>query len=60
MGIKYFWNSKGLPGTQKGGEKLILVFLSISRQFWVSRSALARPKQFQKYFMLLISVYNRG
>ena len=57
---EYFWNSfgrtKGLPGTQKGGEKLILVFLSISHTFWVSESPLAQPKQFQKYFMLLFSV----
>ena len=48
--IQYFWNSfgrtKGLPGTQKGDEKLILVFLSISHPFWVSWSPLARPKQF--------------
>ena len=28
-----FGGVKGLPGTQKGGEKLILVFLSISHPF---------------------------
>ena len=58
--MKYIWNSfgqtKGLPGTQEGGEKLILALLSISHPFWVSWSPLARPKTFQKYCLLLVSI----